>query len=113
MSLTIANVDSRSEDVFGRHKVRIVEVTFDGSYPTGGEDFTPANVGLAQFDLVSVSPDADSTGGYVVQYDYVAEKLVVFGVQQDADAAVTDPLDEEDDTVDLSGLTVRVFVLGN
>lgn len=113
MALTIANVDARAEDVFGRHKVRIVTVTFDSSYPTGGESFTPANVGLAQIDYVGISPDAAVLPGYVVQYDYTDEVLIVFGVEQDADAATTDQLDEEDDTTDLSTLVVRLLVIGN
>lgn len=113
MSLTVTNVDSFAEDVFGRHRARLVTVGFDADYPTGGESFTPANVGLAEFSLVLVSPDADSTPGYVVQYDYAAQKLVVLGVQQDADAATTDPLDEEDAAADLSGLAVRVLCLGH
>lgn len=113
MALTIANVDSRSEDVFGRHKVRIVTVTFDSSYDANGESFTPANVGLAQIDYVGVSPDAAVLPGYVVSYDYTNRKLLVFGVQQDADAAVTDVLDQEDAAVDLSTFKVRLLVVGN
>ena len=46
-------------------------------------------------------------------YDYTNEKILVFGVQQDADAAVTDPLDEEDDTADLSTVAIRVLCIGN
>lgn len=109
MALSIDNTTARSEDVFGRHKVRLVTVTFDSSYPTGGESFVPADVGLAEFTFVSASVDAD---GYVVNYDYTNEKFVVFGVEQDADAATTEPLDEEDDTADLSGLVVRVLAIG-
>lgn len=75
MALTVSNVDSFSQDVWGRHRIAVVEVTFDSSYPTGGESFTPADAGMAEFTFVQVSPDADSTAGYVVQYDYVAQKL--------------------------------------
>lgn len=105
---------SHCDDIWGRLvKVRTRTVTFDSSYDTGGESFTPANVGLSEFLNVFISVDAASTTpGYVVQYDYTDEKLVVYGVEQDADAATTDELDEEDAAVDLTGLTVRVTCIG-
>lgn len=110
MALSIANVKKQLPSVaVGGLRGRLVEVTFDNSYPTGGESFTADNVGLAEILYVGVSV---KTAGYVVVYDYANSKLKVFGVQQDADAAVTDPLDEEDDTADLSALVVRLFVLG-
>lgn len=112
MAVTVANVNARAEDVFGRHKVRLVKVTFDSSYATGGESFTPANVGMAKFDYVGVSPDSAVLPGYVVHYDYTNQKLLVFGVEQDADAAVTEPLDQENSAVDLSTLVVRVLCIG-
>lgn len=112
MALTITNVDSRAADVWGQHRIRLVEVTFDSSYATGGESFTPASVGLSQFDLVVPSIKA-GTLNYVVQFNYTTQKLMVLGVQQDADAAVTDPLDEEDSASDLSTLIVRVLCIGN
>lgn len=102
------------DDIWGRlAKVRTRVVTFDSSYDAGGEAFAPSDVGLSEFLTVLVSVDAGSTTpGYVVQYDYTAETLVVFGVEQDADAATTDELDEEDAAVDLTGLTVRVTCIG-
>jgi hypothetical protein len=112
MALTVSNVDARSEDVFGRHRVRLSKVTFDSSYETGGESFTPADVGLSEFSAVFVSPDAASIPGYVVQYNYTTKKLQVFGVEQDADGVVTDPLDEENAAADLSSLVVRVLAIG-
>lgn len=111
MALTVSNVDSFSQDVWGRHRVAVVEVTFDSSYPTGGESFTPADAGMAEFSLVLVSPD--SSPAYQFAYDYSAQKILVFGVQQDADAAVTDPFDEEDNAADLSSVTVRVLCVGH
>lgn len=111
MALTVSNVDSFSQDVWGRHKVAIVEVTFDSSYPTGGESFVPNDVGLAEFSVVTFSPDASPA--YQFAYDYSAEKILVFGVQQDADAAVTDPFDQEDNAADLSTVTIRVVCVGH
>lgn len=111
MALAIANIDSQSEDVFGRHVVRIVEVTFDDSYPAGGESFTPASVGMSSFSVVLVSNDVSAP--YQVTYDYADELLVVNGVEQDADAATTDPFDEADDTADLTDVIVRIVCIGH
>lgn len=113
MALIVRNVDSFAQDVWGRHRVAIVEVTFDDSYDLGGESFTPADAGMAEFSFVQASVDADSTPGLVVQYDYAAQALVVLGVEQDADDSTTDPLDEAADQTDLEGLTVRVLCVGH
>jgi cytochrome oxidase Cu insertion factor (SCO1/SenC/PrrC family) len=113
MALTIANTTPQSGDVWGRQKVRIVTVTFDSDYDTPGESFTPAMVGLSSFTYVGVSPDADVLPGYVVQFDYTDNLLRVYGVEQDADAATTDQLDEEDDNTNLSTLVVRILCIGH
>jgi hypothetical protein len=113
MALTIASTSAQSGDVWGRQKTRIVTVTFDSSYATGGESFTPALVGLTEFTLVVPVPDAAVLPGYVIQYDYTNKKLIVFGVEQDADGADTDRLDEEDSAVDLSTLVIRVLCVGH
>lgn len=113
MALSIAPVKAPApDDVWGRHRIRIETVTFDASYPTGGESFTPAMVGMSEFALVVPSVDANSLKGEVVQYDYTAQKLVVLGVEQDADGTDTEALDEEDSTTDLSTLVVRVLIVG-
>lgn len=62
------------ETVFGNRRVKVVDVTFDASYPTNGEALTPANLGLQTIDLVLVSPD----GGYLFAYDYTNQKLKAF-----------------------------------
>lgn len=110
MALTIANVNAQAEDVFGRHRVRLVTVTFDSSYPTGGESFTPADVGLSQIDAVFVSPDSNAAGGHTVQYDYTAETLKVYVEEA---VAAGGPLLEIAAASNLSTLVVRVFVIGN
>jgi hypothetical protein len=109
MALTVANVDSFSDDVFGRHKVRIVEVTFDSSYASGGESLTPSDVGLSDISIVLISPDANALEGYVVAYDYTAEKLMVF---EEEAVAAGGPLVEEG-AVNLSTLVVRLLILGH
>lgn len=111
MALTVSNVDSFSQDIWGRHRVAVVSVTFDTSYATGGESFTPADAGMSEFSFVSIS--ADHSPAYQFAYDYANKKILVFGVEQDADAAVTDPFDEENAAADLSTVTVRVLCVGH
>lgn len=109
MALTITKVGRST--VFGDRRVRFFDITFDTSYPTGGEALTPANLELTRIDFLQAHSKGDDPA-YVVNYDYTNEKILVFGVEQDADAAVTEPFDQENDTADLSGLIVRVMVIG-
>ena len=59
--------------VVGNKRLVVTEVTFDASYATGGEAFTPANVGLNVFDAVLV----EQPSGYFVQFDRANNKLIV------------------------------------
>lgn len=108
MALTVTH-RSRSEDVSGRHRTRHVEVTFDNSYATGGLSFTPANVGLSEFDVVLISPHA-GVGGYTIQYDYTTNKLLVFVEEA---VAAGGPLLEVANATDLSTLKARILCVGN
>ena len=109
MALTVANVNSRAADVFGRHKVAAVTVTFDSSYATGGESFAPANVGLSEFDIVLISEDSAAGPGYQVKFNYTTKKLQVF---EEEAVAAGGPLLEAANATDLSALKVRVLAIG-
>lgn len=106
MGLTVADVNPRSTDLFGLHKVRFVTVAFDSSYPTGGESLTAANLGLAGI----VHVQAGSAGGYVFEYDHTNKKLKAF--MGDNNNAADGPLIEVADTTDLSAVTCRAVVYG-
>jgi hypothetical protein len=86
----------------------IYQVTFDASYPTGGEaaDFTS----LAPFSAVDcvLVHGSDSANGYVPQWDAANSKLMMY--EAGADAAA---LDEVADMTDLSAETVLVEVIGD
>lgn len=103
MAVAIANVSSVSDDTWGRHRVRVVKVTFDASYPTGGETFTPQNAGLASFETIIVSPDTNTNPTVNVRYNYTTSKLMAFV------AAGT----EVPDTTDLSTLVARILCIGS
>ena len=82
--------------------------TFDASYRTGGESFTPQNAGLFDFSHVSLTPDVitSSTGLYPI-WDDSADKIVV--MESGAAAAA---LDEDAGSTDLSAFIVYIFALG-
>lgn len=110
MALTVSNIDSFSEDTWGRHRVRLVEVTFDASYASGGESFTAADVGLAEIVTVFLTP-LDS--GYQVTWDRASETLRVFG--QEPTSGTTGVIEDSEETAatDLSSLVVHALVVGH
>ena len=62
-------------------------VAFDSSYPTGGESFTPADLGMKTFDVVQIQ----HTAGLSFEYDYTNKKVKVYsqGVTVGAAGAAT------------------------
>ena len=62
-------------------------IAFDNSYPTVGESFTAANLGLRTVDLMLLQ----HTAGFSYQYDYTNSKVLVYtqGVAHGAAGAVT------------------------
>lgn len=102
---------------------RVVTVTFDASYPTGGYPFAPADAEMTAFVLVDVSHPS----GYVCEYDYTNSKIKVFRTAshnhtENTAAAYTQnattassgagPLSEVPNATNLAGVPMRVFVLG-
>lgn len=81
-----------------------VEVTFDASYPTGGELFDPLPVIGKGKTIVAVLPVV--VGGRIVQWDRANGKLQVF-----EDAGSAGPLREVPDATDLLALVAEVTIL--
>jgi hypothetical protein len=75
------------------------DITFDASYPTGGETLDPASFGLSVIEEVIPVDQSEQ----VVRYDHASGKLVAYG---DIGAA------EVADLTDLSTISVRVEVVG-
>jgi hypothetical protein len=84
MALTIA-VTRRSTS--GDQHVVTGTIAFDSSYPTGGESFTPANIGLRVVDLMLF----EQTKGFTYEYDYTNSKVKAYaqGALVGAAGAVT------------------------
>lgn len=105
MALTFANREDLS---MGNLRGVKVDITFDASYPTGGEALTPGDLGLGRVEqLISDQGGLGTDDGRVVQYDRDNELLIAF---QSAGAAAA--MAEVTNATDLSDLTVRVTALG-
>jgi hypothetical protein len=90
-------------------KVVIVDITLDSDYADGGEAFNPAQLGLAEVWFATIEqklPSAADVGTYVFQWDYDANKILVFWVDTSTDGAVLAEV-PSGGTPDLSGVVVR------
>lgn len=65
-------------------------VAFDSSYPTGGESFTAADIGLRTMDMVMVH----QTKGIVFEYDYTNSKILAYAQGALVGAAGAEILDD-------------------
>lgn len=102
----------------------IAEITFDNSYPTGGEPVTAAQLGVRSIDMVMLS----NGGGYLAEYDYTNNKIKVLtptaphshientaaAYVQNATTAenVAEAASEVANATDLSAVIIRAMVIG-
>lgn len=82
MALTFAKV-SDAVGVQGTIRETFYDVTFDASYPTGGEAIAPNEVGLGTVihgaEVIGQRlTSGAATTAYVVSWDFIAKKLQVF-----------------------------------
>lgn len=90
--------------------VRTRLISFDSSYPTGGESLTAADLGFEDnaANLIVLVP---SKSGYVFEYDGANAKIKAY--YGDNNNASDGPLIEVPNTTDLSAITdVRVIAFG-
>lgn len=80
-------------------KAVVADVTFDATYPAGGESLTAADLGFTSLEALLAS---ESTGTHMVVYDYTNSKLRLF-----------DTPGTEEVTADQSSTVVRVFAVGD
>jgi hypothetical protein len=110
VGLTLLDIDEAPIPVAGGGvRERIVKLTFDASYPTGGESLTATDVGLTAINFVLPTPFA----GYVFEYDYANAKLLAY--YQDADAVADSALIQVPNTTDLAALVTaaRLLIIGD
>jgi hypothetical protein len=80
------------------------EITFDDSYPTGGEALTANTIGGGSV----VAAFFEVEDGYVFRYDKANSKVLAYWVDTTVDGAA---LAEVADTTDLSAVVVRAIFL--
>lgn len=92
-----------NNEIVGRQRITKTAVTFDSSYPTGGEALSASLLGLNKINaIVSVGVRTPSGSVANVVYDATNAKLIANTVSA-----------EVADTTDLSALVVHVVALGN
>lgn len=105
MALTVSVISSA---VHGDDRVVVADITFDSSYPTGGEDLIPRDVGLAN-EIYTVQ--AEPTSGRLVAYDRTTRKLKAFDF--DYNNAADGPAIEVPNATNLATTSVRALIVGN
>lgn len=68
------SITSLKRDVSGNKRLHAGKLTFDNSYPTGGESLTPANIGLHVIENITII----SASGLTFEYDYTNQKVKAF-----------------------------------
>lgn len=101
MGLTFTRVPEGEDTFGGKNKVMTMDVTFDSSYPTGGEVISAASFGFKILFGLAVLGQNTAAALYTFNYDSQAGTLVALvGGSQVAN------------TTDLSALTVRIRAFG-
>ena len=84
MAISITDATDSSSNVLqgkfgsntGNLKYKAIEITFDSSYPTGGEALTPGMIGFDDIINIVIEP----SDGISFSYDYTNEKIKAYGV---------------------------------
>lgn len=117
MALTFAKLSPSPDTVWGNKRVKFRKVTFDSSYPTGGEAVAAADFGLKQLGSVIVQGAArksDSTDAVLVSFDHTNSKLVCYRQKDPAATGGADiALPEVANTTSLASYSVHVVAIGN
>lgn len=102
MALTLARVATQKHQpqAIGTLRTVLIDVTFDASYPTGGESLTPEMVGLVGI-----------LGGFPVSWT-AAHAGYTVRLAGDRVLVYDDEGDEIADTTDLSALVLRLLIVG-
>lgn len=103
-------LDSDGRQLIGKQRSVAGSVTFDSSYPTGGEAFTAADLGLTF--LSSFEVEIDATAGYVPVWNRstTAPKLMAF--YGDNNNAADGPLIEVPNTTNIATAVARFVAYG-
>lgn len=83
MAVAVTQLSPNADFVAGNKRVKIRDVAFSGTYPTGGEVIDADDVGLKVIDFAIVdgaASETDETGAWITNVDYTTTgvKLVLF-----------------------------------
>lgn len=84
---------------------KVIEITFDASYPTGGESLTAADCGLSSI----IAMQAHVAAGFVFEYDLTNSKLIAFWVDTTTDGAA---MAQVANTTNMATVVTRALVWG-
>lgn len=109
MALTLTKIAAFTS---GNKRHRVYDVTFDSSYPTGGESLTASDVNLRKIEQLIVHGPATATRGgttgVLATYDYTNAKLQAFW----GNAGTASVLPEVTDTTDIATQICRITAIG-
>jgi hypothetical protein len=121
MALTVTDIATpnaaATEFPLGIFKAKLVDVTFDNSYPTTGEVLTAASRSWIQiFGAIPVTPPTNAAGtasmGLVVKKNATNTQLTLQLQGVDGAAAGKANLEEKANAFDASTFTTRLLLLG-
>lgn len=120
MALTVANVTTPNAEMHEGQmiglKARVLDITFDSSYLTGGEVLTAASLGwVYTFGAIPLTNPTNSTGTVMappVVKKNTAGTQLTFQLAEGAATANDNPLKEVTSAQDMSAYTGRFIVLG-
>jgi hypothetical protein len=78
MAATIGLVSGGSENVWGRQRIRLVTITGDASYPTGGYALTGNQFGLRSIDGIIVLGCVTAATGIMPYWNTTTQKWQLF-----------------------------------
>jgi hypothetical protein len=102
MALTITVPDA-GRTVIGNKRLTIGTIAFDSSYPTGGEAFTPEDIGLDKIDFITFTSD-------IVQCYWASDLLLAY--YGDNDNSSDAEFVQVTNTDDISAANVKFFAIG-
>ena len=106
MALTVS-IDHRT--VEGNLRVIYATITFDTSYPTGGEALDPVtDLGVTSLIRMEIAPAA----GYVFEYDYTNNKVKVYGQEPTSATTGVIALSEVANATNLSTVSTKIKAYG-
>jgi len=119
MAVGVANVTSpnyaSADYTLGPFKLKVRRITFDSSYPTGGEVVLASQVGLQNIVMVlpTVASNAAGTLGYPLfgKPNSTGSQCALLPLASGANAG--DPLPEETNAADLALFSADVWFVGH